>query len=118
MKNLRRTKFGELWEFVIILVICFIFLVYLNVTNQGIDNEICFIMAVTIFLSLMIIKAAYILWGQIEREQAFIVLFLLQEIRKEKVESEEDLTRMIYGTVDELHKFSSIFYKIFDAEHS
>lgn len=118
MKNLRRTKFGELWEFVVILVVCFIVLVYLNVTNQGIDNTICFIMGSVIVLSLMIIKAAYILWGQIEREQAFIVLFLLQEIRKEKVKSEEDLTKMIYGTVDELHKFSSIFYKIFDADHS
>ena len=101
-----------MYEYVIVSIIAFVLIAY-HCVKENLDSTCAMIMAAVVILTIVITKAVYIIEEMIEQEKNFITLFLLQEIRDKKVENKEELTKMIYGTVDDLSKFSILFYQIF-----
>lgn len=110
----RRKAFLDLLILIAIVDIAFFVLIAFGDKREQGYNIICTIFAVTNIIGLIIYKATSIIYDLIENEKIFITLFLLQEIRHKKVETTEDLTGLINITVEDLGRFSTAFYKIFN----
>lgn len=111
-KRRNGSKAPEMYDFVIGIA-AVVALAFYYKWKGMIDNGILITIVIGGFIILAITKAVFIITDFIEQEKNFISLFLLQEIRKTKVEDKEDLENLIWDTVEDLGKFSDAFYQVF-----